>query len=388
MKKFLIVAALVLSTLCGVAWAEDGYVRLAINRTNVNLRPQPRAAGGIVMQANAEDVFIAEKWPIVLDDDKTEWYKLVLLVNDRLGMISTVNNFKNNVAFVRADLAEVSPLKDGDMEKILATPVGMGYSFDVDPHGDEFSAMTKDNFRFFSYWSTIGVTVDILNADIWGGNFEAGFAGSIGHYPVPENYSHFVLLAGTNADGTAFKVMDPSFRLPTGWVIADAVRTEALDPDPGLDFTAFNAFCKRYLGANIGEIVRKWGDFTVERRAIDVLGEGDYNIFSSLHSSDIQLRFYEQTPGLHAEEGVTPYNAISFLQSFFFDRKGSGIGGIYIGVDWCGKDWVTKLLGEPDVKDADAVSEYWAWYSEFHDVRVRFEDELVFSVSMDTRFAD
>jgi hypothetical protein len=47
---FLVFLALFSLAFCGVAFAAegDGYVRLAIKGTNVNLRPQPRAAGGVV----------------------------------------------------------------------------------------------------------------------------------------------------------------------------------------------------------------------------------------------------------------------------------------------------------------------------------------------------
>ena len=363
------------------AWAENGYVRLAIKGTNVNLRPQPRAAGAAIAQMNTGDVFVAEKNPIVLADDKTEWYKIVLAVDAKTDKISILSNwdsrFAYNVAFIRADFAVVSPLEKGDAEKILSTPVGAGYSFNVEPHWGEFSAITENNFRLFSYWCEISEDTEIFDQNP---NYDEDAAEVIGRYKSGDA----VRLLGRDSEETYYVVMDPTFRQPVGYVYWEAIKKERDEPEGRLDFNAFNALCQRYVGANIGEIVRKWGDFKVERRAESYLDM--YHIFSSASTPDMQLKFFEHLPQPY---GQTPLLAIAYLQELYFSRKGEGMGGIYIGVDWCGKDWVKNLLGEPDVMDeGDAVSEYWAWRSEFADVVVRFEDGMVLSVMLETRSPD
>jgi len=121
-------------TAAGTALAEDNYVRVAIQGTNVNLRPQPRAAGSVIAQMNTGNVFIAEKSPIVLQDDKSEWYKIVLAVDSKTNKITVLSErdsrFKANMAFVHANYATVSPLAKGDMEAIMGSPEGVGYSLD------------------------------------------------------------------------------------------------------------------------------------------------------------------------------------------------------------------------------------------------------------------
>jgi hypothetical protein len=143
---FLVFLALFSLAFCGAAFAAegDGYVRLAIKGTNINLRPLPRAAGGVVAQMNTGDVFIAEKWPITCEDDNSEWYKIVLPATNS-GKIKALcdwdKRFKANVAFVSAKFASVSPLKPGEMGRIQKTPVDVGYSFDLDPDTGGFDAI-------------------------------------------------------------------------------------------------------------------------------------------------------------------------------------------------------------------------------------------------------
>ena len=136
---------------------ETEYVRLAINGTDVNLRPQPFASGRILTRTNAGDVFIAEKQPVVSGQDETKWYKIVLAVDPETGepvklsqwdALKRSENFlsgavdpfgltqwdprcKATVAFVHADYAIVSPLPEGEREKIMATRTGAGYTSDA-----------------------------------------------------------------------------------------------------------------------------------------------------------------------------------------------------------------------------------------------------------------
>ena len=130
MKKIaLLFCAALIVFAAGAAWAEGEYVRLAIKGTNVNLRPQPLAAGRVIAKMNTGDIFIAEKVPLLNDYDNSKWFKIVLAVDAATGKISLLSEwdsrFKANAAFVHADYAAASPLAKGDMEKISATPEGV-----------------------------------------------------------------------------------------------------------------------------------------------------------------------------------------------------------------------------------------------------------------------
>ena len=112
--------------------SEDGYVRLAIKGTNVNLRSGPRTSSSVVAQMNTGNVFIAEKNPVINDDDNSQWYKIVLAADAGSNVISELqemdSRFNNDAVFVRADFATISPLKEGDMERILAARSTMAMS--------------------------------------------------------------------------------------------------------------------------------------------------------------------------------------------------------------------------------------------------------------------
>ena len=106
------------------ALADDDYVRLAIKGTNVNLWPQPRAAGSVIAQTNTGYVFFAEKRPITDDNNGSLWYKIVLPAVD-YGNLKTLHEwdsrFTANAAYVSANYVMISPLERGDLERILAT---------------------------------------------------------------------------------------------------------------------------------------------------------------------------------------------------------------------------------------------------------------------------
>ena len=90
MRKIAILFCAVL-ILCAplAAFAEDGYVRVSIKETNVNLRPKPQAKGAVIARMNTGDVFIAEKWPVTAVEDGSKWYKIVLRPDPKSGVVVT-----------------------------------------------------------------------------------------------------------------------------------------------------------------------------------------------------------------------------------------------------------------------------------------------------------
>ena len=362
MKRFFL-TLIVLLALCSAAFAEDGYVRLDIKGTNVNLRPQPRAAGSVVAQVNTGDVFFAEKWPIKCDSDGSQWYKIVLPATDS-GAIKPLcdwdSRYKANVAFIRADFTTVSPLKNGDMDRILATPVGMGYSFNVDPGTGEFDAMVEAGFIPFSPVCSIK-----KRTDIYAGNPFNEDTTVIGRHEEDAN----VRIIGMESEGLYYVVADPNFRKPVGFVEAGDVSAEHFEIEFGeFNFVSFHASCVLNVGGNLPEIIRKWGEAKIERNAFEFVDE--YVIYTSVEQPDFQVTFYEMLPESNGSPGYFPA-AISYLQTLLTDRKGALIGGIHIGHD--DKNTVKKLLGEPGVKDGEKPDEFWNWHGEFNDLNVHFD---------------
>jgi hypothetical protein len=82
------------------------------------------------------------------------------------------------------------------------------------------------------------------------------------------------------------------------------------------------------------------------------------------------------------------------MDGFSIQRKSAGIGGIFIGVDWCNKEFVKKYLGEPrnvydDDENGGVNGLRWNWGDEFNDLDIVFDTNgLVRSIRFDRRRAD
>ena len=381
MKKTIVFLLLFLFPLCSIAFADDGYVRLEIKGTNVNLRPQPRAGGSVVAQMNTGDAFFAEKWPITCDSDGTQWYKIVLPAPGS-GAIKPLcdwdKRFKANVAYVRADFATVSDLKKGDMQRIMATPLDQRDWFNGEPQG-EFDVMAGAGFIPFSPRCIVKNRADIYDSPPINDNDP----------DVVGRYEQGTVVRMINVDSDeqlAYVVMDPNFRKSVGWVTTDDISVERFEPEDGeknFDWWGLQISFAQSVGRNLPEIVRKWGEAEIKRNAFEFLGE--YVIFTTVEQPDFQATFYEQLP---SPDG-TPANflAITYLQKFSAERKDALFGGIHIGGH--DKNKVTKLLGEPDDKGAGEEGESWNWHSEFNDLSVSFDGNgRVSSVSFQARSAN
>jgi hypothetical protein len=297
--KQVIYASTLLLLLCGATFADDGFVRLAIKGTKVNLRPQPRTAGRVIAQINNREAFFAEKWPITCDEDGSQWYKIVLPVPNS-GKIKQRRDWDSrfiaNVAYVSANLATITPLKKGDMESILKTPFYLS-----DDKVDDIS---------------------------------------VEHYMLD-------------------------------------------DVEEKFDWMNFHTSCVKSVGANLPEIVHKWGEAKIERNAYEFVGE--YVLYTTVEQPDFQVTFYEALP--EANGTMKKALTIQYLQTFFTKRKGALIGGLHIGHD--DKNSVRILLGDADTKGDDEAGEYWNWHSEFNDLYVHFDvNGLVLSMTIEARAAN
>ena len=117
--------------LCTPVLAE-GWVRLEINGTDVNLRSVPNSPSTVLAQANTGDVFIAEKWPVLNQESDSNWYKLVWAVDKEAGAIVDLAKFnqslsKGTLVFVNEKLINVLPLAAGEEEQLIQRPYGATY---------------------------------------------------------------------------------------------------------------------------------------------------------------------------------------------------------------------------------------------------------------------
>jgi len=379
MKRIVFVLLFLSALRCAAFAAEDVYVRLAIKGANVNLRPEPRSAGKALGQTNTGDVFIAESWPIVCNADKSKWYKIVLAYDAKSDKISVLSErgsrFRKGAAYVSANFVTVLPLEKDDAEKISAlTPYR--YTLDADPRTGKFSGANR-NYRFFSAKRSIKKDADIYDRDVT----SVDGAKVIGQYKKGAK----VKLLGTNSDETVYLALDFEYIYdqPFGWIKADSV--DKVGAGNGsidwLDFIDFE-LARLFIGGDVNGIVRKWGDFEVERFASEWIND-IYFIFTRMKAPGIRVTFYDDFDYDRPSSGY-------YLQEFSIERKGAGIGGIYIGADWCGKEHVEKQFGKPHrIEELEAGGVSWNWEDELNDFGVNFgADGLVRSIHIQRRAAD
>ena len=115
--------------------APEGYVKLSIAGTQVNLRPLPQASGNIIKQVNTGDTFIAEQWTIENTAEKSKWYRIVFAVNANGGitpLASTDKKFKAGMfPFVSAQYAKASPVTEKEDAIIRKIPYREGFNYDL-----------------------------------------------------------------------------------------------------------------------------------------------------------------------------------------------------------------------------------------------------------------
>ena len=345
MKRFFLVLAVLLA-LCGAASAEDGYVRLAINGTNVNLRPKPQAKGAVIAKVNTGDVFIAEKWPVTSVEDGSKWYKIVLWPDPKSGEIVSVPFVKTFSyydedrgdtvspvnAYVSAQFATESPLAVGDMEQIMETPDGEGFSaLDMSPENQRRMALDKGGV----FYINSDLFPDGSNRKEYAIYREPSSKSGKKKYPLTEEnrYKGELYVADKSVQGW-LRIITDRTPVSSGWIETKSEVWQAEDFSLGI----FMTLC---LGANVPDIVRRWGPGVIVSRDNSVLGEfwwhGVENItkmsFDGLDVSFTDARNFE----------------------FTLTRRGAGMGGIFIGEDWCGKDYLKRVFAHfsPEAIQAD-----------------------------------
>ena len=113
----------------------EGFVKLAVTGSNVNLRPIPQSGGSAMAQANTGDVFIAEQWPVVNVADKSLWYRVAFVqnANGNIAPLSSVDTRikPGHIPFISAAFVTLSPVTAEEDARIRAIPYRKGYTEDL-----------------------------------------------------------------------------------------------------------------------------------------------------------------------------------------------------------------------------------------------------------------
>ncbi|MDR0498738.1 MAG: hypothetical protein LBH03_03250 [Holophagales bacterium] len=301
-----------------------GYVSLAIKGTNVNLRHQSQAKGDVIRQTNTGDVFIAEKWPVTNVENGMEWFKIVLSPDPKSGVFIPFN------AYVAAPYAVDNPLTSSDVKRVIETPVGEGFAA-LSLSAENQRRMALDNGSIFHISGlSVGEEYAIYK--------EPSLKSVKKRFPITEEASDIwnILVVDKSRPGW-FQIIGDAALISSGWVEA---KLETLEID---DFS-LGQFMSLCLGANVPEIMEKWGPGKVVTRDNSALiYESDW------HTVDNTTKM--QFDGL--EVSFTDHRNFSFKLT----RRGAGMGGIFIGEDWCNKDYL-KSVFSPSSEETEGQQ----WY--------------------------
>ena len=145
MKRLLVLGA-VLALLCSGCTmqfgstashvpAPEGFVKLVVTGTNVNVRPIPQTGGAATAQVGVGDVFIAEQWLIENTAEKTQWYRIVFAVKADgtiVPLSSADKRFKAGFfPFVSEKFATISPLTAEEDVAARKIPYRKGYKHNL-----------------------------------------------------------------------------------------------------------------------------------------------------------------------------------------------------------------------------------------------------------------
>ncbi len=132
------------------------------------------------------------------------------------------------------------------------------------------------------------------------------------------------------------RIVDLSNRCPSAWIEAKAV----VMPDSG-DGRGYGQQVVLNLGANILEMQRRWGKAEIVRADSE----------DNLLPGETLLRF----------DGLEVRYRNSRNVSLSLTRNGAGLGGIFIGQEWCDKDWIARTFASLGIQKHRAQDGVERW---------------------------
>ena len=304
---------------------DSGFVPIAVVKTNVRLREGPSTQSKIMGQVNPGFTVVAEKWLVRDDEAKMSWYRIVGFIDTKTGRVDNqLGNFRAP-CYVSADLVQetsyskVGYSEDVIMEQLALTPYGQGYSaVDASPETQRRMAEQK---TLKQLWIAEGVYERTI--PIYAGPSKSsgelkgvGLTGKNFH-----DYDDYIAVDASQAGW--LHIVDVMSRCPSGWVEANL-----FDLKTQYDYVRIGKLFTLNLGANVPDILRRWGPGEV-----------------------VERKTYESWKG-YVEATIMSFDGLEVLYedyrnfSFTLTRKGAGLGGIFVGVSWCNKDYIEKTFGK------------------------------------------
>ena len=360
MKSFLL--AIVVFCLClGSANAnsvftapmqDGGIVLLAVTGDNVRVRKAPSVAKDdwiIMTTLPAETLLLAEQWPTKGWDNDHAWYRLVAVVQKPSGKVVPMNwaypaaNW-HEISYVSGSFAKVTPWSESGLNKddILAqlalTPYGQGYAaIDNSREGQKKLVESKAIARNMHPANSAEDALPMYTGP-------SKTSGQVETFRLISNSVYDASLRAVDISVPGWiRVESENGYAPSGWIQHELI--------PGDDSEAKNAGRQFIfnIGANVPDIIRRWGPLVAVNN-----GEGDHHGSTRMHFDGMTVTYKDNRN----------MNAV-------LDRKGAGIGGIFVNTEGYDKEYIKRIYGDILEIDSGSWGERWNvrgnwdgwWYS-------------------------
>lgn len=147
-----------------------------------------------------------------------------------------------------------------------------------------------------------------------------------------------------------FFIVDLDGKCPSGWV-----ESKYIELEDGADVMRVGDLVTLNLGANVPQIMERWGPGTIVDKETIVMDEDEES-----EGEEEERETIERTVMSFNGLELTYQDAFNF--SFTLTREGSGMGGIFIGAPWCDQEYIEKTFGQTltiDKEKKDNGLEVW-----------------------------
>jgi hypothetical protein len=349
-RRWVNLAKLLSIPVTGVSDTSDqDYVRIIMTGDKVNIRSLPSSKGEILFQARMGDSF-GVKTQTIKAPDGSLWYR-ILYGEDERGELSEAEGlpgYESSNPYISVTFAKVIPLTlDDEREISRITGVISREAFK--------NALDARDLQRTSQAATLLAGLPWVVSCANGGTkiYEAPDEKSRVVYSLEQKYLKIVGWADGGPGLGWFHVTDFTDDPPIdGWARSNEISFDNYNlSDYDKDEMKIYPFIYRaYASLGKGrEAKEKWGPAITDKHETEDL-EGNVTQHTILEFQDIFVETIGDVDGSW-ESG-----------NLMFSRDGSGIGGVFCGVDWCDKNYVQSVIGKPTETNVEKNGdEVWSY---------------------------
>lgn len=342
----------------------SGYVKLTVTKGGENIRGLPGQHSPVVSRADSGEILIAEAKTIKNEDDGSEWYRVVAFPDGQNTLKLAANS--PETAFIHP-VIPVNHVTAEPLDEDLAARMEWYHSKQGTPPESDgrFTAGSAHDWSEEAQREVAQKGLPMTGVapvnKITINDPSATQGESLTFLTDRGNMQVFTITSKT-VDETEWYLLTDHFLKQAGWVKAGDFRV--ITPDRGGDERFYYHFTN--LCRNLDTTLSTFGPLTGRQQDVQFGDDGAeavmYFITQNFEGANFTFNVF------HGEDGST------YPMGGTIWGKGKGLGGIFIGVDWCGKEYVRHLLGEPsEININEEGDEEWDYSVESHDLWVTFD---------------